>query len=33
MAVSSIIASDLIPLKQRGLFQGIGSSALSPHCY
>lgn len=28
MAVSSIVASDLIPLKQRALFQGLGQSDL-----
>lgn len=26
MAVSSIVASDLVPLKQRALFQGVGTS-------
>lgn len=25
MSVSSIVASDLVPLKQRGLFQGIAN--------
>lgn len=28
MAVSSVVASDLVPLKQRALFQGVGKRSL-----
>lgn len=30
MAVSSIVASDLVPLKRRGLIQGVGELVLWP---